>query len=146
MYAPKRSGSRPRREGKSAAWASVRQCPPTTARRVRYLRGVADASWRFADSPDLGVIVTRAVYTGETLLTCVSHDPDGDWQFLDDGEDNDPPREVSDAIGVHLSHVVERFPEVEELFDLPMGWIAWRDAKKQSWTREPRPPDWAVWE
>ena len=47
---------------------------------------MSDPSWVFADPPDLGAITTRQVFYEGQLLSLVSHDPEGDWQFLHDEE------------------------------------------------------------
>jgi hypothetical protein len=40
--------------------------------------------WKFPDPPDTGVFTTRQVFDDGVLLSLVSHDADGDWQFLHD--------------------------------------------------------------
>ena len=43
---------------------------------------------------------------------------------------------------VHVSHIVERFPQVLDYADLPPGWIAWPNEEGTAWVREPRPSEW----
>jgi hypothetical protein len=65
----------------------------------------------------------------------VSHDADdGAWQFLC-GTTNDP----KDGVSEHLGRMLERHPDLVELGDLPLGWIAWREDESSGWVREPRP-------
>ena len=71
----------------------------------------------------------------------MAHDSDGDWQFLDDDYDDDQPGSEDDIALVHLAHIVERFPEVVLLADLPVGWTAQRDTADEPWTREREPSD-----
>jgi hypothetical protein len=103
-------------------------------------------AWKFSDSRDSGVYATRQVYVEGELLSLVSHDEDGDWQFLHDEEADEEGelRETDDLMLVHFQHIVDRFPEVEQLADLPIGWIASREAAEQPWVREPRPKEWAT--
>jgi hypothetical protein len=53
-------------------------------------------------------------------------------------------RDTDDLMIVHFQHVVDRFPEVEQLVDLPIGWIASRENAEKPWVREPRPKEWAT--
>jgi hypothetical protein len=81
---------------------------------------------------------------GGALLSLVSHDLQGDWQFLhdEDAEEEGELRDTNDALLICLEDVVARFPEVEQLADLPVGWIAWREGPTDPWVREPRPAEW----
>jgi hypothetical protein len=102
--------------------------------------------WRFADSPETGVFTTRQAYLEGEPLGLVSHDVEGDWQFLhdeDEGEDGEL-RDEDDLMFVPLREIVARFPEVEQLADLPVGWVASREARGRPWVREPQPPEWAA--
>ena len=45
---------------------------------------------------------------------------------------------------VRLQQIVDRFPEVEQLADLPIGWIASRDTGEDTWVRELQPKEWAT--
>lgn len=89
--------------------------------------------WKFADPPNVAVISTKAVVSGETWIAHVSHDADdGAWQFH-----GALPEQVgeADAVLVSLRSIVERDPTVLELADLPLGWRAWRNAKTSKWKR-----------
>ena len=101
--------------------------------------------WTFPDPPDTGVFTTRQVFVDGELLCLVSHDPDGDWQFLHDGDADDESelRDEDDLLFVHLQEIVDRFPEVKQLADLPAGWFASRETADAPWVREPQPKEWA---
>jgi hypothetical protein len=87
----------------------------------------------FDENPNLGVLTTASVLTGAPILL-VSHDADdGGWQFLC-GATNDP---ASGRI-VHLREIVARDPTINEIADLAVGWVAFRDMVGDSWTREPK--------
>ena len=93
-----------------------------------------------------GVFTTRQVFVEGDLLSLVSHDPEGDWQFLHDEESNEEGelRDEDDLMFVRLQQIVDRFPEVVQLADLPTGWIASRDTAEEPWVREPQPKEWAA--
>jgi hypothetical protein len=75
------------------------------------------------------------VFDGGHPILLVSHDEDGDWQFLDGSDDP----QVEDGVIVCLSHVLERGPSIADLADLPTGWIAWRSTADEPWRREQNP-------
>jgi hypothetical protein len=100
--------------------------------------------WQFADPPETGVFTTRQVLVDGAPLALVSHDVEGDWQFLHDEEgDDDELRDEDDLQLVPLQEIVQRFPEVAQLADLPVGWIASRETGDGPWVRAPQPPEWA---
>ena len=103
-------------------------------------------TWTFADSPDTGVYTTRQVFVEGELLSLVSHDLGGDWQFLHDEEDDEGGelRSEDDLMFVRLQEIVDRFPEVGQLSDLPIEWMATRTADREPWVREPQPREWAA--
>lgn len=72
----------------------------------------------------------RTIYERELPVLLVTHDHDGSWQFLDGGA-----FVVEGAVAVHLSHVMERWPELAALLDLPMGWAAERSGPDSPWER-----------
>ena len=89
-----------------------------------------DDDWPFADAKNLGVLTTQPVLNGHPILL-VSHDPDGDWQFLC-GTTND----VDDGRLVALAEIVKIEPALLELARLPIGWRAHRESPGQPWQRE----------
>jgi hypothetical protein len=86
--------------------------------------------WKFPDPPHTGVYVSKKVDGGTEPVKFVSHDPDGDWQFLGDTS-------WSECGGVLLCfhHPVDRDPTLKELADLPVGWYAERDTPGEPWRR-----------
>jgi hypothetical protein len=86
--------------------------------------------WRFQEGKNRAVFTTKYVLDGTHPILLVSHDVEGDWQFLC-GTTNRP----EDGRLVCLAHVVEQHPAVEELADLPEGWQAVRDGPNQPWRR-----------
>ena len=103
-------------------------------------------AWNFPDPPDTGVYTTRQVFDEGALLSLVSHDPDGDWQFLHDGDDDEGEcRNEDDLIYVHFAHIVDRFPELRQLRGaLPIGWMATCETAGEPWVRAPQPKEWAT--
>lgn len=89
-------------------------------------------NWAFKDLPNTMALTTKDVLTMKKPILFVSHDEDdGIWQFHT-GEDVD----MGDAILVSLKEIVDYDPSVTVLNDLPLGWIAWREAESSSWIRQ----------
>jgi hypothetical protein len=78
-----------------------------------------DEAWPFTDSPETGVFVARALWAGNEPLLGVRHHDDGDWTFWGSTEPTDE-NALALLVLVHLEHVVDRFPEVLELAELPL--------------------------
>ena len=93
-------------------------------------------AWPFCESKSLGVYATKYVVEDGHEVLRVSHDVDGDWQFLC-GKTTDS----ADARLVCLEEIVERHPSVLPLADLPIGWHAEREAADQPWVRGKNDPD-----
>jgi hypothetical protein len=91
-------------------------------------------SWPFSDSPNLAVIVDRAILFRGKWVGYVSHDiDDGCWQFHT-GEGG--AIEPQEAAVVCLGDMLELDPTLSELADLPLGWSAWRQSINSPWQRE----------
>ena len=75
----------------------------------------------------------RPVYLGTCtgLLSCSVPFEDGEWQFMCNTTD-DP----DDGIVVCMGCFFQKFPEVAELADLPLGFDAYRDDINQPWDIE----------
>jgi len=88
-------------------------------------------NWRFPDSPQTGVFLSKTVHEKEEPITYVSHDAeDGAWQFLG-------PK-MSDGGKPVIScfhHPVDDDHSLEQLADLPLGWYATRDKPGEPWQR-----------
>ena len=91
-------------------------------------------SWSFKEPPDVAVFSVRDTAFGGKPILFVSHDEDGDWQFLT-GE----PARKEDAVVIGLKEIVELDSSVATLADLPTGWIATRPRPNAAWEREIHP-------
>jgi hypothetical protein len=92
----------------------------------------SENDWPFSDPTNALAISTRQVVRDGYPVLRVSHDPDGDWQFLC-GTTTD----VKDALAVCLGCAFRRHPSIGALADMPRGWTAWRDSPAGPWRREP---------
>ena len=88
------------------------------------------SAWPFNDAKNTASITTKRIIEDDFPVLLVSHDDNGDWQFLCDTT-NAP----SDGRVVALEYFVENHPSIIELADLPMGWQAVREAVDQPWQR-----------
>jgi hypothetical protein len=87
---------------------------------------------KFNDEPNVMVITTKRIIDKVAKVTLVFHDEDdGMWQFLD-GIDNDE----NGAAIISLQEMVNIDNSVEEVADLPLGWVAWRDDSQPLWNRQ----------
>ena len=102
-----------------------------------HTHGFAEADWPFVDSIDTMAYTTKPVLHGGLPILLVTHDVDGDWQFLC-GTTN----ETGDAAIVCLGCMFDQDKTVGDVADLPRRWIAWRNSAGDPWIREPRPSDW----
>ncbi len=89
--------------------------------------------WPFTDAISTGSFTTDGVLHRSLPIVHVSHDEDGDWQFL-----CDTPNEDRECLLVCLGCMLERDQSLALVADLPQGWIAWRDSAGSPWQREPR--------
>ena len=91
-------------------------------------------TWFFKDSPDLAIITTRQVLETNHPILRVTHDiEDEGWQFLCGTTD-----ESSDARVVSLEQILKRDESLNQLHDLPLGWVAWRKSLSSPWQRQKR--------
>ena len=103
----------------AALWHRVRGEPVDVA--------AIEPGWPVPLPAELGVFTTRQILEEGAELVRVTHDWDGDWQFLDWGPE-EGERDVADLRLVCLRHVVELWPGVVARFaDLEPGVGAWRD-------------------
>ena len=86
--------------------------------------------WPFKDKKIAKAYLSQAVHTGREPVTYMSHDQDGDWQFLGPSMSEDLPPVV-----VCLHHPVDSDSSLKELADLPRGWCAERPAPARPWVR-----------
>ena len=90
------------------------------------------SAWPFKDLPDRPVYTTRFVLDKDYPILVVSHDPDGEWEFL--CGTTDKPK---DAREILLGEVLDLDERVREVADLPVGWRAWRSDPGGPWMQGP---------
>jgi hypothetical protein len=90
-----------------------------------------EVTWPFHEGKNRAAITTKPVFRDGHPILLVSHDADGDWQFLC-GTTNQP----KDGQIVSLGCIWERDRSLVEVADLPTGWRAYRRAKGAAWKRE----------
>lgn len=87
--------------------------------------------YNFLEDKNTMAITTRDIIQGKKDVILVSHDEDdGMWQFLD-GDEVDK----NSAAIVSLFEMVVVDNTINELFDLPLGGIAYRENKNSEWIR-----------
>ena len=90
-----------------------------------------NSKWKFSDTEDTAVFTTKQVSTGNMQILYVSHDgEDGSWEFYGKSVD------MKNAILIPLKKIVELDKTVNDLSDLPCGWIATRNSKNDPWKKE----------
>jgi hypothetical protein len=89
-------------------------------------------SWPFDQPPDCVAVTTTQVLKEGRDITHVFHDADDHgWQFHYPGE-----KKVSDSMVVTMKEIVRFDPSVQEIADLPPGWVATRTCRGAAWTRK----------
>jgi hypothetical protein len=86
-------------------------------------------NWPFHEGKNRACFTTHRVLQGSPILL-VSHDEDGDWQFLC-GTTN----ELSEAALVCLGDMLARDDTLNQVADLPEGWMAERSTVGAPWAR-----------
>jgi len=89
-----------------------------------------DNSWPFHDGKNRAAFTTKPVLQDGLPILLVSHDKEGDWQFLC-GTTN----RAEDGQVVCLGDLLQRDATIGELADLPEGWQASRANAGAAWTR-----------
>lgn len=102
----------------------------------KYTKGVfnlgENKKWKFCDVENTFVFTTRQVVSENMPILYVSHDEDdGAWQFHH-GENVS----IEDAMVVSLAKMVDLDDTLNQLFDLPLGWIAIRKSRNDFWERK----------
>ena len=91
-----------------------------------------DNQWLFSDKPNVAVITTINIVKKKKPILAVWHDADDEmWQFLDGTSVR-----KKDARIIGLEEIITIDDTVNEISDLPLGWVAWRDKKGSSWKRK----------
>jgi hypothetical protein len=90
-----------------------------------------DTSWPFHEGRNRAAITTKPVLRNGHPILLVTHDRDGDWQFLCGTTSRPKEGQV-----VSLGCIFERDHTLAEVADLPEGWRAHRAARGGPWRRE----------
>ncbi|HEY4202820.1 MAG TPA: hypothetical protein VGM83_19895 [Devosiaceae bacterium] len=85
-------------------------------------------TWPFDQARNVACLSSRAVIAGAPPLVVTHYEDDHSWAFLA-GE------EASEPVVVAMSRVIDLYPELLQLADLPPGWTATRDAADRPWHR-----------
>ena len=83
---------------------------------------------KFKESLNTAVFTTRFVIESQSTIVFVSHDDDGDWQFL--SEEGPVENEARIAL---LSEMIELDPTILDIADIPSGTKAFRDDQYSPW-------------
>jgi len=86
--------------------------------------------FKFREDRNLGVFTTKQFLDNNKPIVRVSHDEDGDWQFLTD------EAELKDAKIVHLEFMTNKDETLNEVFQLGYGQTVIRDFIGGSWRLE----------
>lgn len=86
-----------------------------------------NADFKFLEERDVRAFTTRQVLEGQPI-SYVYHNEQGDWQFMSDSKPN-----AKDARIVCLEDITKLDPSVNDVYALPFGWYAWRNAKGEKW-------------
>lgn len=81
-----------------------------------------------SDNMKLAVFTSKHVLEDGSLITHVSHDPEGDWQFHSDED-----LEESDARIVGLGEIIEMDESVMQVMEMPIGSYATRNNRNAQW-------------
>src|ERR1700761_2960362 len=86
---------------------------------------------KFSDPLNTAVFTTIYVMKENSTIVLVSHELNGDWQFMGSQEITDYAKV---AMVVGLGQIIKRDKTVLEVADLPRGYQATRQGKGDKWT------------
>jgi len=90
------------------------------------------ANWPFNDPPNVAVFTNKRIVEKTDWIQRVTHDEDdGVWQFHPQNGTTEEEASV-----VSLKTIVDIDPSILSLYDLPLGWCAWRKKQNEAWNRE----------
>jgi hypothetical protein len=92
--------------------------------------------WPFTDAVNTVSFSTEKVARLKFPVLRVSHDAEGDWQFLDATTE-----EPGECVLLCLGCVFEKDPTLAQVSDLPRGWSAYRSEIGAEWERWENPPE-----
>ncbi|WP_306644014.1 hypothetical protein [Sanyastnella coralliicola] len=84
---------------------------------------------KFKDSPTKHVFTCKHVVHGGEQIRYVAHDHDGDWQFMCGANSHSP----SESMLISLEQAIELDASLNDLYEMPLGVGAWREAKGEPW-------------
>lgn len=94
-----------------------------------------EKNWPFLDSREVAVFSSkRIVFEGDWIYYVTHDEDDGAWQF----HPNSGVTPEYEATVVSLGTMVDLDDSLRQLFDLPLGWHAWRESPAADWKRAPR--------
>ena len=93
-----------------------------------------DGAWPFQDADNTAVFCCEHVFSDNLPILYVTHDHDGDWQFLCGAQHAEAKPKL-----VCLGCIVEKDPTLWTLADMPVGWGADRQDFGSPWNREANP-------
>lgn len=96
----------------------------------------AFSHWPFSDDVNTATYCTAQVARERFPVLQVSHDADGDWQFMDATTE-----QPGECVLLCLGCVYERDPTLSEVADLPRGWSAFRPEVGAEWERGQNAPE-----
>ncbi|WP_123868260.1 hypothetical protein [Flavobacterium hercynium] len=87
---------------------------------------------QFKESDNTAVFTTKyVVYENKEITTVYHFKEDGTWQF----SSNDKVENFEDVVMiVAIKQIVKRDKTILEIADLPLGFVAHRNSKKEKWT------------
>ena len=87
-------------------------------------------SKKFKESLDITVFTTIHVVKGHSLIVWISHELDGDWQFMG----KEPIEDYTKvAMVVGLGEIIKLDKSVLKVADLPIGYCATRQSRSDKW-------------
>ena len=87
---------------------------------------------RFREGLATHVFTTKYVLREGSPIVYVSHDADGDWQFLG----SEPDLKEEDALIISLEEIIAHDPTILDIADLPLGRVAIRKGRNAQWKVE----------
>ena len=128
-----------RRVGAASRCAGVSHQAPTREAAARGARREGRRlAERFGAADETETLATPDVLERGEPVRLVYHDPDGGWWFSSERGDDE-------MVIACLACILQRHPELVDVANLPVNWIAHRD-DGYSWVLESRPDEWGAWE
>jgi hypothetical protein len=88
-------------------------------------------TWKFDQAPNVACITCRSVLAGQPVLVATHYEDDHSWGFMDGAL-----TDMTTALVVAMSEVLDRHPDLDEIADIPPGWSATRVAVGEPWSKQ----------